>query len=102
MAKRKKVVVDDSPQIPQLADKRDDEVIRAAKRYIRERDKRIEANKEEKAAHEFLLNTMRDNLEPGQNSYCYGDLTVFIDSAIKCKVKIGGEAPASEDGEAEE
>lgn len=88
--------------IPEMVPKRIEAIHRAAKRYAQRRDERIEANKEEKAAHEFLLNTMRENLEPGQNSYCYGDLTVFIDSAIKCKVKIGGEAPAADDGEAEE
>lgn len=87
--------------IPEMAPKRIDRIHRAAKRYAVERDARIAANVKEKDAHAFLLNAMK---EEGLSSYEYGDLSVFVDSTEKVKVKTATEGKAEEgsNGEAEE
>ena len=74
--------------IPELAPVRIEKIHRAAKRYATERDGRIAANKEEKDAHEHLLDVMKEH---GLMQYEYGDLKVFVDEKVKCKVTIGGE-----------
>ena len=68
----------------------------AAMRYARRRDERIAANKEEKDAHNSLLNTMK---EEGLTSYSYQDVEIHIDSQEKCKVKIQSMAPVEGDAE---
>jgi hypothetical protein len=59
----------------------------AAKRYAKERDDRIAANKAEKEAHDNLLAIM---LEEGLETYEYGDISVSIDAKRKCVVRVGG------------
>lgn len=80
--------------IPELAPQRIDKIHRAAKRYAEARDARVVMNKDEKESHEHLLGVMR---ELGLKSYEYGDLKVFVDEAVKCKVKIGGKEEADGD-----
>lgn len=63
-------------------------VHKAAVRYVEERDARIAANKEEKAAHDTLLAIMR---EEGLESYEYGNLKIWVDGSYKVKVKGGKE-----------
>lgn len=64
---------------------KNERVHRAAKRYVEERDARIAANKEEKAAHDSLLAIMR---EEGLESYEYGNLSLHIDGTFKVKAKL--------------
>lgn len=78
--------------IPTLEPQKNPRVHAAAKRYVEERDNRIAANKEEKAAHDTLLSIMR---EEKIDSYEYGNLKVFIDGTFKVKVK-GGKDDESE------
>lgn len=86
--------------IPEIAPTKIPRIHTAAKRYAQRRDERQAANREEKAAHEFLLEAM---IAEGLDSYVYGDCSVFVDKSTKCKVKIGAEvsqvATAEGDGE---
>lgn len=70
-------------------------VITAAKRYIRERNARIKANAEEKAAHDHLMEVMTNE---GLTDYEYGGISVHIDSSYKVKVT-GPEKVAESNGE---
>lgn len=54
-----------------------------AENYAGLRDARIAANREEKDAHDALLNAMQ---EEGIDSYEYGDLKVVVNNRKKCKV----------------
>lgn len=84
--------------IDELAPRKIPAIHSAAKRYAERRDERMAANKEEKEAHETLLEKMREN---GLDNYEYGDLTVHVDKTTKCKVKVGTEPSANGDGEDE-
>lgn len=75
---------DDQPSLPQMQDVKNEKVHRAALRYARARDERMEYTEVEKAAHNALLGVMK---EAGLTCYRYGDLTVDIDATEKCKVK---------------
>lgn len=74
----------DQPSLPDADDVKNPKVHRAALRYIRERDERMEKTEQEKEAHNALLDVM---IQEGLESYKYGDLSVSIDLTRKCKVK---------------
>jgi hypothetical protein len=93
---RKPRVRSEQQFIEGTAPEKNEVVHRAAKRYVKERDARIAANKAEKEAHDYLLDKM---IEEGLDSYEYGDLKVFVDNKRKCKVTT--ESGASANGEAE-
>lgn len=82
--------------IPGTEPVKNNRVHAAAKRYAGERDVRIQANKDEKAAHDTLLSIM---LEEGLEAYEYGDISVTIDAKRKCVVRVGGADRNGERGE---
>jgi hypothetical protein len=85
---------EDQQYMPGMEPKKNNKVDAAARRYVRLRDARIAANKEEKEAHDTLLGTMS---EEGFDSYDFKDLHVAIDKKQKCKVQIGGAAEKEAD-----
>jgi hypothetical protein len=87
---------DDQPSLNGMEDVKNPRVHRAALRYVRERDKRMTMTQEEKAAHNSLLDIMK---QEGLTSYKYGDLEVNIDSTEKVKVKKASAEGAAESEE---
>ena len=74
-------------------------IINAAKRYIRDRDARVAANKVEKEAKDHLMSAMQ---REGLTNYEYGGIAVFIDTKNDVKVtsptsEANGEADAAEE-----
>lgn len=68
--------------IPGMAPAKNDRVHPKAVLYVKERDRRIAAGKDEKAAHTDLLEAM---LTEGIESYEYGGLTVTVQANRKVK-----------------
>ena len=99
MAKKRERVRSEQMFIAGTAPEKNEVVHRAARRYVKERDARIAANKAEKEAHDHLLEKM---LEQGLDSYEYGDLHVFVDNKRKCKVTTESGASANGEGDSGE
>ena len=91
----------DQEYLPGTAPVKNERVHKAAQHYVKCRDTRIAANKEEKEAHETLLGYMN---EAGLTDYEYKDVSVHVDVDKKCKVSNPKDKKASADsnGEAEE
>ena len=98
MARKRSRTAAEQEYLPGTAPEKNDRVHRAARRYAKLRDARMDANEQEKSAHTTLLETM---IEEHLESYEYGDVSVHIDSTRKCKVAIQAKSP-SDNGDGEE
>ena len=98
MARKRSRTGAEQEYLPGTAPEKNDRVHRAARRYAKLRDARMDANEQEKSAHTTLLETM---IEEQLESYEYGDVSVHIDSTRKCKVAIQAKSP-SDNGDGEE
>ena len=76
---------------------RNERVRRAARRYTKERDARIKANKEETAAHDSLMDALRE--EGFEQGYDDGSIQVAIDTSRKAKVSTPEKGKAEDSGE---
>jgi hypothetical protein len=87
MAKGKgKEPVTTQPPLPGTMSKKDEKLYRAAEKYARVRDKRMEWNVKEKEAYKEMDDIME---EQNRDSFQHGRLQIFCERKIK--VKIGDE-----------
>jgi predicted HTH domain antitoxin len=95
---RKRVEIDDHPQLPGTEDERDDTLIRAAKRYQSNLATLKEASSDLQVSHDALKELMH---KKGITKYRYKKLQIVLDLSEKCKVKNVDEEPP-ENGKPEE
>jgi hypothetical protein len=95
VAKRKAKAgeIDDHPQIPELEDKQDEALIRAARNYANKRQAKVAAMGQEKAAHDAVKKLMH---ERGISKYRYKGLEITLDLTEKAAVTINTEEESDE------
>lgn len=81
---------DGQPQIPQLEDEKDQELINLAKDYHTEMTKRVKASAKEKDAKERVIEYMK-KFNPPKKSYSYKGVIVLLDTTDTLKVKMPSE-----------
>jgi len=85
MATKTKAPIDETQQIPELADEKDAALINAAKRYYQNKKQVSEAHSDLQASRDAVCKLMRDR---GMEKYRYREIEILIDKSEKAKVKI--------------